>query len=469
MCIRDREYLYKGGIFNNCNHSRSRIVFLDPEIEFKKIYPDYDTPSLGPGEAIIVPGKDSSYWNQTQSVNLDINLTDEFIMQIMYQEILKFRDLKIFGKITVNNLATEIRRNAKDTRIFQFRQNLKVTYVGEMIPTFGSKNTFFVLLNKKHFFEEYMAQIKKNNISDEFNFLEGNTKYTVNLLEQLKKSDKDQISNAIIMNLKDRMSIYLNDSFKSIQSNVLPKANKILEILDITDMVYTSTPIINQLDSLKYVVPFMKITVNTLISFLLLLNFTLIYHIFGLSLQDKLFHFGIMRTLGFQRNSLYFVLFAQGLFLSTITFIIAFPLTYLLFALFNSMDLQIQLFENDIYPSFGNIILTCFLNFLIPQISLLIPGYKFFSKKIMESIDNRAELFSSLKISNNKSSNIFSKLFSNLIFRKSHEFCHLHSGNWNCFIFNLPPGFFERRSGLTGHSLALAFGSCHCWTFSLFQ
>ena len=118
-----------------------------------------------------------------------------------------------------------------------------------------------------------------------------------------------------------------------------------------------------------------------------------------------------MRTLGFRRNRLYFVLFAQGLFLSAITFVIAFPLTYLIFATFNSLDLQIQLFEGDIYPSFSTIMLTCFLNFLIPQISLLIPGYKFFSKKIMESIDNRAELFSSLKISNKNNSNIFSNKF----------------------------------------------------------
>jgi ABC-type antimicrobial peptide transport system permease subunit len=246
--------------------------------------------------------------------------------------------------------------------------------------------------------------------------VEGNKKHTVHLLDQIARVENKQISNAIIMNFDDRMQVYLNDSFKEVQNAILPRANEILSKLDIVDMVYTSTPIVNQMDSLKYVVPFMKITVNTLISFLLLLNFTLIYHIFGLSLQDKLFHFGIMRTLGFKRNRLYLVLFAQGLFLSLVTFIISFPLMFLLFATFNSMDLQIQLFEEAIYPSFQNILLTCFLNFLVPQVSLLIPGYRFFSKKIMESIDNRAELFASLKISNKKSSNIFSKpfLYSNL-------------------------------------------------------
>jgi ABC-type antimicrobial peptide transport system permease subunit len=336
-------------------------------------------------------------------------------MQLIYQKILEFRDLSIFGEITINNLASEIRSNVEDLRIYSFKQNLKVTHVGNMIGTFGNKNSFFILLNKKHFFDSYIDQIKNNKIKDEITFMEGEKKHTIKLLDELAKVKDSEMSNAIIFNFKERMNIYLHDSYKAIQSQVLPQANRLLSALDITDMVYTSTPIVNQLNSLKYVVPFMKITINTLIAFLLLLNFTLIYHIFGLSLKDKLSHFGIMRTQGFPKSRLYFVLFAQGLFLSFITFVIAFPLTLLLFATFNSMDLQIQLFENNIYPTPGIFFLTLFLNFLVPQVSLLVPGYKFFSKKIMESIDNRAELFSSLKLTNNKNSNIFSKIYNHFI------------------------------------------------------
>lgn len=401
--------VYTANFFSECNQARARVVFIDPETEFKKIYPDYDMPSLGPGEAIIVPGKKNSVWDSVQHVNLKIALSDEFMLQLMYQKLLQFRDLPIFGEMKVDSLATEIRKNCKDTRIYSYKQHLKVTHVGDMIPTFGNKNTFFILINKNYFFEKYINQIKLEGIFDAFNFFYGEIRHTVNLLEEIKKAESKNMTNAMILNFKNRMDIYLNDSYKAVRSSILPRANKILELLDITDMVYTSTPIVNQLKSLRYVVPFMKITINTLISFLLLLNFVLIYHIFGLSLQDKLFHFGIMRTLGFKRNRLYLVLFAQGLFLSTITFVIALPLMYVLFGLFNSMNLQVQLFEDSTYPSFSIILFTCAVNFVVPQVSLLLPGYRFFSKKIMESIDNRAELFSSLKLSQNDKTNIFSR------------------------------------------------------------
>ena len=129
-----------------------------------------------------------------------------------------------------------------------------------------------------------------------------------------------------------------------------------------------------------------------------------------------------MRTLGFVRYKLFFVLVAQGLFLSFIAFVITLPLTFLFFYGFNKMDLPINLFGDDIYPTAVAVVLAALSNLVVPQVSLLLPGYKFFSKKIMESIDNRAELFSSLKAKKETNSNVFGKLCISFLYLSSNQF-----------------------------------------------
>lgn len=397
-------------MFNACTEARARVVFIDSETEFKEIYPDYNLEPLGPNDAIVVAGKDQAIWKDIKAANVKIELPSEFILQLFYEELSKHKELPFYGKMTVMGLAEQLQRAADDVRVYDYKQFLNVRRVDQMTPTFGHKESFYVLLSKKHFFQNWKSYIQTRGFNDKFEFfLPDKKRLVLNLNDMIDRAMGRELSNALIFNFKDRMDVYLQDSYHKIRSNILPRANKILEVLDAQDMVYSSVPIVNQMNSLRFVVPFLKITVNTLISFLLVLNFALIYHIFGLTLQDKLFHFGIMRTLGFVRYKLFFVLVAQGLFLSTITFVITLPICFLMFYAINHMDLAINLFGDPIYPTAAAVVLAAFCNLMVPQVSLLLPGYKFFSKKIMESIDNRAELFASLKAKEDKKSNIFSK------------------------------------------------------------
>lgn len=411
-----REYLEdgiaKGAVFNSCTEARARVVLLDPDLEFDTIYPDYKLPKLGPNDAFIVPGKDESSWQNVQFANVKIELPSEFILQLFYEELSKHKELPFYGKMTVMGLSEQLQRASDDIRVYDFKKFLNIKQVGQVIPTFGNKDSFYLIMNKNHFLQTWKSQIQEYKYNDTFEFFLAHQKrLKLSLNEMIDRAMGRQLSNALLFNFTDRMDVYLQDSYHKIRSNILPRANKIMVALDVEDMVYSSVPIVHELNSLRFVVPFLKITVNTLISFLLVLNFALIYHIFGLSLQDKLFHFGIMRTLGFVRYKLFFVLVAQGLFLSFIAFVISLPFTFLFFYGFNGMNLPINLFGDDIYPTAVAVVLAALSNLVVPQVSLLMPGYKFFSKKIMESIDNRAELFSSLKAKNDTKSNIFGRLF----------------------------------------------------------
>lgn len=406
-----RENILDHSKLSLCYHQKGKIIFVDTEKEFKEIYPDYDLPSLTKNQAIIVPGKENSNWHVDSFVNVAFTIPNEIIMQIMYKKLFEMKNLNIFGKVNISSLAAELNRSMEDGNIYYFKKTFKVSHVGDMIPTFGSKNDFYVILNKNYIWDNYLEMIQDHEIKTGFNLRSAEGLIRIDLVDQIKTLQTSSIANALIFNFKDRMEIYDQENYEKIREIILPRANKLIEVLDIHNMVYSSVPIVDQLDSLKYVVPFLKITINTVIIFLLVLNFTLIYHIFGLTLQDKLFHFGIMRTLGFKKFKLYLVLIAQAFCLSVISLIISFPFTFILFGVFNKMDLKIQFFGRKIYPSFPIILFSIVCNFLIPTVSLLIPGFKFFNKKIMESIDNRAELFSSLKLQKDSENKLLSTPF----------------------------------------------------------
>jgi ABC-type antimicrobial peptide transport system permease subunit len=392
-----------------CYRQKGKVIFVDTEKEFKEVYPDYDLPSLTKDQAVIVPGKDNGKWAVDSFVNVIFTIPNEIIMQIMYDKLFKMKNLDIYGNINISSLASELSRSMEDGNVYYFKKTFQVSHVGDMIPTFGSKNDFYVILNKNYIWDNYLQMLQEQQIKTGFNLRSSEGLVRIDLVDEVKQLQTSSISNALIFNFTDRMEIYDQENYESIREIILPRANKIIEVLDIHNMVYSSVPIVDQLDSLRYVVPFLKITINTVIIFLLVLNFTLIYHIFGLTLQDKLFHFGIMRTLGFKRFKLYLVLVAQAFCLSVFSLLFSFPLTFILFGVFNRMDLKIQFFGRKIFPSFGIIFFSIICNFLIPTISLLIPGFKFFSKKIMESIDNRAELFSSLKLQKDSENKLLSR------------------------------------------------------------
>ena len=170
---------------------------------------------------------------------------------------------------------------------------------------------------------------------------------TMDFISFLKAQNPMDFTPEVVINMPDRISLYMNSNFDLIQQTITKKASIISERLGIYpfDM---DLPVLKELAPQRLAAMFLGVILMMILFILFLLSVILLYSLLLVSVETKTFDFGVFRVLGLNKLGVIGMILAQsmsyvlpGIFLGIIFSIPA--LAYARNALNNAIGVSISI------------------------------------------------------------------------------------------------------------------------------
>eukprot|EP01091_Cochliopodium_minus_P014119 TRINITY_DN4729_c1_g3_i1.p1 TRINITY_DN4729_c1_g3~~TRINITY_DN4729_c1_g3_i1.p1 ORF type:complete len:1147 (+),score=296.15 TRINITY_DN4729_c1_g3_i1:490-3441(+) len=260
-----------------------------------------------------------------------------------------------------------------------------------------------VVLEKKYIPETIRQMLPKNTqfVNDILDVLINSTSNTnntdqtdmINALKLFRNMDTlvadvnmDEYAILLVIHLRDRWDIYQMSEI-NIKKQLIYISNKIYNRLGLGYPGTPTTPIYGALGSILYVKMFLQQIFGGTMAITVTLGSMLIYSLLLSNVQEKTYEYGMLRALGFQRNSLISLLVIQALFFTIpgislgllCAWLANVPVTIILNGKTNST------LGYSLSPS--AILLSTFIGLVLPIVSNIAPIKNALSRTLRDSLD----------------------------------------------------------------------------------
>lgn len=158
-----------------------------------------------------------------------------------------------------------------------------------------------ILAEYKHFFKHSSDFLINFNNSDSNNFK-----------EYLSLQNPFDFAWTIIINYPNRISLYLNSNYDSIQQTLTKQASLISERLGVYPFSM-QLPVLEELYPQRFSAMFLGVILNMILFILFLLSVILLYSLLLVSVETKTFDFGVIRVLGLNKIGVIGMILVQSL------------------------------------------------------------------------------------------------------------------------------------------------------------
>lgn len=122
----------------------------------------------------------------------------------------------------------------------------------------------------------------------------------------------NRYAKSIIINLKDRNTIYLDSNFDNLQLKVTGFASQVVNDLGVYP-IEVDWLVLNELYSLRFATMFLAIVLNIIIVVLFTLSVMLLYNLLLVSIETKTYELGVLRVLGLNKLGIISLIITQSL------------------------------------------------------------------------------------------------------------------------------------------------------------
>lgn len=364
--------ILKNFIQANCKYYSTTIRVIDTDLERKMgLGRDYPYDALDEGECIIHPKLATDLGANIGDivfVDIDLNTT---IMTMAENYIIK----------TGNNL------NMAALRFLRFKAPFKIKgFLEDSYGKFsdGSVQTT-ILVEYKHLFS-HLSYFSYNNEGISSNFL-----------SFIRNIDPYHYVPEIIVNIPNRISLYLDSNYDRIQQTVTKKGSLITESLGIYP-IKMDLPVLAELFPLRFSAMFLGVILNMILFILFLLSVILLYSLLLVSVETKTFDLGVIRVLGLNKPGVILMILLQSLSYVIpgiiMGLLLSLPaLAYAGNALNQAIGVQIPIYPTSFAAGFAVL-----LGLLIPIASSYIPIREALKQNLQTSLDMNHSKTSAVKI-----------------------------------------------------------------------
>ena len=320
------------------------------------------------------------YNNKTGLISLDGNLIDMFLTENL-TDVLEnnpYYDELLEQELILDNITNFININLNLTIVKTIKSN------GGKWPS-SSGNV--LAIDIKHI-KEYLHLNSKILFDELINSLQ---------IESIKKTLRDSIDNSINnMDLKKyslSVNILLKDKFDIYKKNnpelrhyFAELSDKIIRELGIKYDVNIKAPIFVTISGFQGLKSFLKDIFIGIMIFLWIISVLLVYSLMLGNVDERTYEFGMMRSLGFKKNNLIYLVLLKGIF---------FAIPGIIFALTSSYIVNILIaflfnwFSGLVMPFFlskSNIIFGIVIGLSIPLISSYLPIKKCLGNNLRDAL-----------------------------------------------------------------------------------
>jgi len=114
-------------------------------------------------------------------------------------------------------------------------------------------------------------------------------------------------TSSVLMNFKDRDSVYLDSNYDNVQYKVTAFASNLVNDLGVYP-IEIDWPVLDQLYRTRFAGMFLGIVLNLIIFVLFILSIMLLYNLLLVSVETKMYEIGVLRVLGLNKLGVIFLI-----------------------------------------------------------------------------------------------------------------------------------------------------------------
>ena len=285
------------------------------------------------------------YNNKTGLISLDSNLIDLFSSQNLtdFIENNQYFEELLEQELILDNITKFININLNLTIVKIIKSN------GGKWPS-SSGNV--LAIDSRHI-KEYLHLNSKLLFDELINSLQ---------IESIKKTLRDSIDNSINnldinkyslsinILLKNKFEIYKNDN-PELSHYFAKLSEDIIRAIGLKNKVNIKAPIFNAINSFQTLKTFLKDIFIGIMAFLWMLSVLLVYSLMLGNVDERAYEFGMMRSLGFKKNNLIYLVLLKGIF---------FAIPGIIFGLISSYIINI--FISFLFNWFSGLVMPFFIS-----------------------------------------------------------------------------------------------------------
>lgn len=239
--------------------------------------------------------KNEAYVSSVMASNLNLKVGDTFIIQLNTREVLNgpFREAQVISDPSNSTLVDKI---LKFNSFFSFR-------VKDILPHNFRKMEYtvkdFIFIEYKYFLHSIAPYLNPNQYSKES-------------LMNLTRVNMDHYAKTIYWNLApSRIQKYNLQQYTDVRALVVNFASSLSYYIGF-DQISQSYPVLQFLNSLRFVSLFLSLIINVIITILTLLSTVLIYSLLMINVENRTFEMGVLRMIGMHRKGLIQLIIIQA-------------------------------------------------------------------------------------------------------------------------------------------------------------
>ncbi|KAG2388390.1 hypothetical protein C9374_000554 [Naegleria lovaniensis] len=239
--------------------------------------------------------KNEAYVSSSMASNLNLKVGDTFIIQMNTKEVLNgpFRQADLIYDPSNSTLVDKV---LKFTTYFSFR-------VKDIIPHNFRKMEYtvrdFIFIEYKYLLHSIAPYLNPNQ-------------YSKTSLMNLLRVNMDEYAKVVYWNLApSRIQKYNLQQYTDVRSLVVNFASSLSYYIGF-DQVSQTYPVLQFLNSLRFVSMFLSLIINVIITILTLLSTVLIYSLLMINVENRTFEMGVLRMIGMHRKGLIQLIIIQA-------------------------------------------------------------------------------------------------------------------------------------------------------------
>ena len=285
-----------------------------------------------------------------------------------------------------------------------------ISYVWPFAPARATRVALFnTLFHNNEEDEEEDEEDGNININD------SSAAATISNIEEKYDVFSNEFAESIVVNIKNRLKIYVQNDFSVINSIIVNYASNLSYILGFS-LVKIQLKLLKSLSNLRYVSLFLQLILDVILFTLTLLAIMLLYSLLVVNVETRTYELGALRMVGMYRKNILILLLVQSIFSYGVpSVIIGFIIGQIILLFIIPLLSNFLGIDVPVWITIGGIYRGLFIGLLIPIISSILPICNALSKNLRDSLD-----IVHSKLSMQIISYQFEKVNSNFSKRKQH-------------------------------------------------
>ncbi|EPZ33956.1 hypothetical protein O9G_003476 [Rozella allomycis CSF55] len=347
-----------GPLSNSTNNSRNNLdSFLNSIIPEQNITRTIDASDLIDATRLFP--------NLTRIIGIDNSTQSRF-------------NVTVNSKVLIQNLLQTIDENP-----WLLIVNSTFTVVGSLdgtyskVPTALGNYAVFEKIVLKKIMISFISSLSSNNLLEPI---------LNNLYTEIKNLEIDQFAMSVCVIFKDRLSAYMKSTTERKKDFILLTNSIVGSLGDDFDATF-SLPLNTALQTSSFISILLDEVLFAVVVVLSMLAVILIYSLLLADIQEKTFEFGMLRTLGLNKNNLLRLLTIQSFYFSLPAILTGIYICYVIYVPLSYVLSNMTFTEIRPYLTFGALILGVSLGIILPFVGSIIPVRRALTKTLRDALD----------------------------------------------------------------------------------